>query len=135
MEPVTGPLSLTSTFLRLGNQGSIQPLAVDQQFWQQLASGQLGDFHHEYLVTTHACEADWPSWEMHPLGDELVCLLSGAVTFILQLTDAERHVELDTAGSFVIVPQGAWHTAKVHSPSVLLFITAGEGTQHRAAST
>ena len=31
----------------------------------------------------------------------------------------------------VLVPRGAWHTANVHSPSVMLHVTMGSGTQHR----
>jgi mannose-6-phosphate isomerase-like protein (cupin superfamily) len=131
MQPPAGPMNLESTFLRLDSQGSIEALPVNEQFWQRLAGGQLGDFHHQYLVTTHRYEMDWPSWEMHPHGDEIVCLLSGAVTFILQLPEAQREIELSIAGAFAIVPKGIWHTARVRGASQLLFITAGEGTQHR----
>ena len=44
---------------------------------------------------------------------------------------AEKTVELREPGAFVVVPRGTWHTATVHAPSAGLFITAGEGTQHR----
>ncbi len=80
-----GPFSLTSTYRRLRSDASIEPLAVDADFGNKLASGRLGNFHHEYLVTTHEFNANWPHWEMHPKG--AVCRM--------------------------------------------LFITAGEGTQHR----
>lgn len=38
-------------------------------------------------------------------------------------------VELTESGALVVVPRGAWHTAKVRAPSRALFITAGEDTQ------
>lgn len=122
---------LATTFLRLRADASIEALPVDAGFWERLGSGALGAFHNEYLVTTLACAADWPQWEMHPHGDEVVCLLSGALTLVLDDGTQERRVALATPGSFVIVPCGVWHTAAVGQPSRLLFITAGEGTQHR----
>jgi oxalate decarboxylase/phosphoglucose isomerase-like protein (cupin superfamily) len=71
---------------------------------------------------------------MHPNGDEIVCLLDGSMDFILEAKDGNRTVELSQSGSYVIVPKGTWHTAKVNRPSRMLFITAGEGTQHREAA-
>jgi quercetin dioxygenase-like cupin family protein len=35
------------------------------------------------------------------------------------------------AGQYAINPPGVWHTADVEGPSTAVFITAGEGTQHR----
>jgi mannose-6-phosphate isomerase-like protein (cupin superfamily) len=135
MRPTEGSLNLCSTFLRLRPDVSVEPLTVDAQFWQKIASGQLGSFRNEYLVTTQGCETDWPHWEMHPNGDEVVCLLSGACVFIFDVGTTERRVPMEGTGSFVIVPKGTWHTAKVAQPCRLLFITAGEGTQHRALAS
>ena len=126
-------LDLSSTFLRLRSDASVEPLPVDATFWQRLSSGQLGTFHHEFLVTTHAFDKDWPMWEMHPNGDEVVCLLSGAATFVLERDGAHHTIDLDTPGSYAIVPKGTWHTARARAASNMLFITAGEGTQHRPA--
>jgi hypothetical protein len=128
-----GPLDIDTTYLRLRGDGSVEPLPVGTDFWPRLMSGQLGAFHHEYLVTTARYDADWPGWEQHPLGDEIVILLSGAVSFLLEQDGGTRAVELGKPGSYVVVPRGAWHTAKVHAASHLLFITAGEGTRGRPA--
>ncbi len=129
----SGPLDLSSTLLRLRADGSAEPLNVDATFWQRLTSGQLGDFHHERLVACGNFEADWPMWEMHPNGDEMVCLLSGSVTFLLEETQGTREVVLSESGTYVLVPKGIWHTARTHGPCRMLFITPGEGTQHRPA--
>jgi mannose-6-phosphate isomerase-like protein (cupin superfamily) len=126
--------NLASTYLRLRPDVTIEALPGGDAFWGQLASGKLGTFHNEYLVTCHSFDADWPMSEMHPNGDEVVCLLSGAVTFVLELGDGSKEVELTSSGSFLVVPKGTWHTAKVRAPSQMLFITAGEGTQHRGPS-
>jgi hypothetical protein len=32
----------------------------------------------------------------------------------------------------ILVPRGIWHTAKVHTPSRMLHITMGEGTESRS---
>ena len=44
---------------------------------------------------------------MHPEGDELLLLLSGAIDLILQTGDRERVVEL-RPGAACIVPRGVW---------------------------
>jgi mannose-6-phosphate isomerase-like protein (cupin superfamily) len=130
----TGPFNLASTYLRLRADVSAEPLPVDATFWQRISTGQLGDFHNEYLVTMHSYDQDWPMWEMHPNGDEIVGLLSGAAVFILEMAGGPKRVELEEPGSYVIVPKGTWHTAKANGRCCLFFITPGEGTQHRAVS-
>jgi mannose-6-phosphate isomerase-like protein (cupin superfamily) len=128
-----GPFDLVSSYLRLRPDASVEPLAVDAQFWHDMSTGQLGTFHNEYLVTLHTYDSVWPMWEMHPCGDEVVCLLSGAVDFRLEDGATTRVIELRTAGQYVVVPKGQWHTATPLTSCCLLFITAGEGTQHRPA--
>ena len=125
--------SLLDTYLRLKPDSSIEELPADG-FWPRLMAGELGNFHHEYLVTTARYTESWQSWEKHPLGEEIVCLLSGRVT-LLQERDGRRvEVELTETGQFGLNPRGVWHTADVHEDSLLLFITAGEGTQTRPRS-
>ncbi len=124
-------LDLAATFLRLRGNASVEPLPVDADFWPRISRGELGSFHDEFLVTTHEFHADWPFWEMHPAGDEIVAVLSGSCVLLLDAAGHEQEVALGGMGRFVIVPKGAWHRAKATSPCRLLFITAGEGTQHR----
>lgn len=73
----------------------------------------------------------WEIWERHPAGDELIMLLSGAVTVVLEESGIEHAVELNEPGSYVLVPRNVWHTAKTSVPTTLLFLTPGAGTQHR----
>jgi mannose-6-phosphate isomerase-like protein (cupin superfamily) len=128
-----GPHNLMTTYARLRGDTSIEPLPVNAEFWPRIMSGALGTFHHEYLVTMHEYAADWPNWEMHPNGEEIVCLLEGRVTFLLERDGSEERLELAEQGAYVLVPRGTWHTAKTSSRCRMLFITAGEGTQHRHA--
>lgn len=127
------PRSLTSSYLRLRPDASVEELEGGESFWARLAQGELGDFHNEYLVTQFSYDSDWASWEMHPNGDEIVCLLSGQATFVLETASGASEIELVRAGDYVRVPRGTWHTARTRVPTTMLFITAGEGTQHRPA--
>jgi mannose-6-phosphate isomerase-like protein (cupin superfamily) len=88
-------------------------------------------FKGHLLVAAFAFDADWPTWERHPAGDELVCLLSGSVTLVLERGGTEERVELDKPGEYVIVPQGTWHTAHTTGPANMLFVTPGEATENK----
>jgi mannose-6-phosphate isomerase-like protein (cupin superfamily) len=129
------PLKLDTTYLRLRADAPVELLPVDATFWPRLINGELGDFHNEYLVTLLSFDGDWKGWERHPNGDEIVVLLEGAVSFVLELELDGKHEKttLDEAGAYVIVPRGTWHTARVHKPARMLFITPGEGTETRGA--
>jgi mannose-6-phosphate isomerase-like protein (cupin superfamily) len=131
--PAPGPYVLSGTCLRLRPDASVEPIRIGDDFWQRMMSGKLGDFHHEYLVTTFAYDKDWPNWEMHPNGDEIVMLLEGSTTMVLEIGGGERLVELNESCAYVVVPRGTWHTSRARGACRMLFITAGEGTQHRPA--
>lgn len=124
-------LDLQSTYLRLRPDGSAEKLPVGADFWPNLIAGKLGDFHHEYLVSTMFFDQAWSSWETHPNGDEIVVLLSGAVDFIMETAAGNQTVELRKPGEYALVPKGTSHTANPRPTVTLLFITAGEGTTHR----
>ena len=120
------------TFVHLGEHDAV-PLEVTESFWPDLMSGKLAHLGPGRLVSYYHFTEDWDAWERHPAGDELVVLVSGAVDFVLELPEGHRTLELRGPGAFVIVPAGAWHTARVREPSVGLFVTDGEGTEHRPA--
>lgn len=124
--------NLLNTFIRLRSDATVETLPVGETFWQQLSNGDLGTFKNEFLVTSHHFDRDWDSWEMHPKGDEIVCALSGRATFVLEENDGSRRVQLLEPGDFLVVPQGIWHTAETNETVWMLFLTAGEDTQHRA---
>lgn len=128
-----GPRQLADTFVHLADGGAAVPLPVTESFWSDLTSGRLGDLGPGRLVSFFEFERDWDQWEMHPAGDELTCLLAGAIDFVLERPGGPATVALREPGSFLLVPRGTWHTARVHAPSTALFITPGEGTQHRPA--
>ena len=88
------------------------------------------DFKAHQLVSCHEFDSDWGVWEIHPNGDEVVLLMSGRVTLVLDLADGESSVTLEEPGSYVIVPRDTWHTARTEVPTRVLFMTPGEGTRN-----
>ena len=61
---------------------------------------------------------------MHPDGDELLYLISGAVTVTLELPDGVRRVELG-GGDAIVVPKGVWHKITMRTPGQLFHVTPG----------
>lgn len=84
-----------------------------------------------YLVGVYPFDTDWPHWEMHPEGHEILVFLEGRLEMTLEQDGARRVVEVGP-GQTLIVPPGAWHIARVIEAGRMLGITFGEGTQHRA---
>ena len=74
---------------------------------------------------------DAPAWERHPAGDELLYLVSGAVEVIFERPAGERRIAL-APQTACVVPRGVWHRFVVHEPGLLIFLTPGAGTEHRA---
>ena len=68
--------------------------------------------------------------EMHPDGDELLFLVSGRVTVLLEDAEPVRKVAL-LPGQAVVVPKGIWHRVVLDEPSQLVHITPGPGGEHR----
>jgi len=133
-------IDLLQNYLLLEPNGAAIHLPGAGEFWSQLMSGnatdpgirQLMASEKGRLLSVLSTAADWANWEMHPAGDEILFMLEGKVTFILELPEGVREVAV-WAGRALVMPKGVWHTAKVSQPSRLLAITAGSGTQHRKA--
>lgn len=123
--------NLATTHLRLQPNGRADQLPITATFWDELIAGKFGTFQNEYLVSHYRFEGDWDSEEVHPNGDEIVVLLQGSADFVLHLPAGEQRVTLRKSGDFAFVPMGTWHTANILTPSEMLFITAGEGTEGR----
>jgi mannose-6-phosphate isomerase-like protein (cupin superfamily) len=117
-----------ATWVHLPDGPDATLLEVGPDFWQKLEA--RGDLSGGRLVSAYRFHADWTSWERHPAGDELVFQLSGAMDLVLDAGRGERSVALRGLAA-VVVPRGVWHTARVLEPSEALFVTRGEGTEHR----
>ena len=117
---------LEQAFLSLSGGGRTDVLA-GEHFGVRLSKAPAD---MAYLVGVYPFAADWPHWEMHPKGHEVLVFLEGRLEMTLEEDGARRVVELGP-GSTLVVPPGAWHIARVIEPGRMLGITFGEGTQHR----
>ena len=122
-----GPHDASSHPYILAPDGSGTSKAVTANFYQEL-DAEFSNFSGHVLVQTFTFAEDWPTWEMHPEGDEFVYLIAGDTDFLLREGAAERSVRVSEPGTYVVVPKGAWHTARPHAPTTMLFVTPGEGT-------
>ncbi len=118
------------TYVHLPDGPDATLVPVTDDFWQTM--DRRTELHEGRLLTATRFQtaADWPHWERHPAGDEIVCLLSGAMDLVLQEAGGERVVELRERAACV-VPRGIWHRGIVRAPSCALFLTRGKGTEHR----
>ncbi len=125
------PSELAGTYVHLRDDRSAALIPVTPTFWDELTSDRRPELDAGRLVMRFDFTADWPTWEVHPAGDEVVVLLTGSAEMQLELPAGVQSVNLSKPGDFVLVPRGIWHTAKIIRPTGMLFITPGEGTQNR----
>lgn len=127
---ITGDLA--QDFVVLDPDKAARQHRVTPSFFQEELPRAYPDFSGHELISCCEFGSDWNSWERHPHGDEFVLLLSGRVRFLLRdpAQPGEESVELSQPGTYLIVPRGAWHTARTDVPSRLLFITPGQDTEH-----
>jgi len=124
------PLQIASNFVVMSKEFEAETVTVSPALYSELDK-QYGDFAGRLLISSHTFDDDWPTWEVHPNGDEIVVLISGDVEMVLAAEGAGESVHLREPGSFVIVPRGVWHTAKIRKPTQMMFVTPGEGTDNR----
>lgn len=117
-------------YVHLTDHGRAEVIPVDDAFWPALAAGQMPALEAGRLMSAFSFSGAWSMWERHPAGEELVMLLSGAVTVVLDQDGAEAVIELSKPGAYALVPKNVWHTARSTGPATLLFLTPGAGTQH-----
>ena len=123
----SGPHHLDALRAIFKPSGDAQLKEVTPTFYEEL--GEFGDFLGHILVQRFAFSEPWPTWEMHPEGDEFVYLLEGDTEFLVKFPGEEaKTVRVNQPGSYVMVPKGAWHTARPKAPTTMLFVTPGAGT-------
>ena len=117
--------------LGLGATAVPQPPFEGMEWYEAYGARHAADGREGRLVSQHSFEEDWLAWEMHPLGDELVICTEGEMLLHQEFPDGRRESITLTAGEYAINPPGVWHIADVPSRATAIFVTAGEGTQHR----
>ena len=126
---------ILSTYLHFQDGGRADAIPVSEAFWEELAAGKHPQLEQGRLMTAFTFAEPWSMWERHPAGEELVMLLSGEATLVLEESGQERSIEFTNPGAYVLVPRNVWHTARTAVPTTMLFLTPGAGTEHRSVST
>jgi mannose-6-phosphate isomerase-like protein (cupin superfamily) len=121
-----------ATIIHLHEDGGAVPVPWTPDVFRKLVTG---DRDHVVGVKHGAVPADFHAdeWEMHPGGEELLYLLTGAIDVVLDEPDGEQAFGL-RAGRACLVPRGVWHRLILRQTSDLLFITPAMGTRHRAVT-
>jgi len=99
-------------------------------WYAEYGARNAGDGGEGRLVSFYRFTEDWPGWEMHPAGAEVVFCTKGGMVLIQEVDGAEVRTAL-APGQYAINPPGVWHTADIAEEAAALFITAGMGTEHR----
>jgi len=130
--PAAGPVELgREAVIHLATDLAAEALAVDPSFWAHTT--EHPELRDGRILSVFDYTTTWTWWERHPVGDELLFLLSGDAEFMLEDANGERSVTL-SPGHAAIVPAGAWHRAVVREPSRLLIVTPTPArTEHRQA--
>ena len=119
---------VTDIYVHLPDGGGASEVECTPDFWRELASGARR--YDGRMMTANHVSADMAHWEMHPAGEEVLVSVSASVEAVHQHENGEESVTL-VPGNACIVPRGTWHRIRVVEPGVLVFITPGEGTQHK----
>jgi mannose-6-phosphate isomerase-like protein (cupin superfamily) len=125
-------ISIHPIHLGLGATAQVEPEFTGEMSWYEGYSRRHADDGSEgRLVTMHTFTEPWDVWEMHPRGSEVVLCVTGRMTLHQQRADGTTATVTIGAGDYVVNEPGTWHTADVDGEAIALFITAGEGTEHR----
>jgi quercetin dioxygenase-like cupin family protein len=127
------PFDLTRFPVHLGLGATAERLGEfdgTPQWYERYGSAHAADGAEGRLVSLHTFTESWDSWEMHPVGAELVVCVEGRITLHQEVDGKKHSVEL-AAGEAIVNPPGVWHTADVDARATALFVTAGMGTEVR----
>ena len=108
-----------------------QPEFTGMEWYDAYVERHADDLDEGRLVSLYRFEESWTSWEMHPAGDEVVCVMQGRMTLHQEHPDGSSQSYELGPGDYAINPPGTWHTADAEGPVVAFFITAGKGSTHR----
>lgn len=125
--------NLRQTWLHLGLGATAvpqPPFTGDLSWYEAYGARTASDGAEGRLVTMSSFRSPWSMWEMHPKGHEVVVCITGEMTIIQELPSGEVRTTL-SPGEYAINEPGVWHTADVAGEATALFITAGQGTEHR----
>jgi len=110
----------------------LPPFDGSPEWYERYGAATADDGVDGRLVSCHTFTEPWPTWEVHPVGEELVVCVAGEIELIQELADGPVRTSL-RAGEWCMNPAGVWHTADVPAGgrATCIFVTAGMGTENR----
>lgn len=124
-------LSERFVHLGLGATAVAQPPFDGMGWYDGYGARHNGDGIEGRLVSMYTFTEGWPTWEMHPHGSEVVVCTAGEMILTQEFPDGHHKSLRLGPGDYAINDPGVWHIADVADSATAVFITAGEGTQHR----
>ncbi|HEY9091177.1 cupin domain-containing protein [Parasphingorhabdus sp.] len=125
-------LSAHPIHLGKGASAIIEPdFTGDPDWYEAYVERRAADGAEGRLVALHNFSKPWDMWEMHPAGAEVVLCTKGEITLIQEMPQGTHNRIVLHEGEYAINPPGVWHTADVEEEASALFITVGQGTEHR----
>ncbi len=125
---------LAESFVHLGLGATAvpqPPLEGGMEWYEGYGQRHGADGREGRLVSQYTFTEDWDSWELHPVGDEVVICTAGRIVLTQEFPDGRQEQVTLEAGEYAINAPGVWHTADLEGSATAIFIAAGEGTQHR----
>ncbi len=125
-------ISKNPIHLGLGATSEVLPDFDGTPDWYMAyGAAHAGDGNEGRLVSMATFEQSWDTWEVHPSGTEVVLCTAGEITLHQEHADGSTDSVTIGPGEYAVNPPGTWHTADVDASATALFITSGQGTDHR----
>lgn len=116
--------------LGLGASALVQPGFTGAMDWyESYGARNAADGKEGRLVSMHTFTEAWDTWEMHPVGAEVVLCVEGNMTLHQENPNGSVNTVELNVGEYAINEPGVWHTADIELKASAVFITAGEGTE------
>ena len=128
-DPKLEPIDLTSTYTLLHSTGEVERVTGGYNFQQipRMVQNRIGK---HWLLSKHYYSSDWTEWVMHPACDELIYLLSGSMSILLDYGKHRSVVSLHS-NDVTTIPRGVWHTVKIQTPCEVLEISRNLDTKRK----
>ncbi|MFE9329534.1 cupin [Streptomyces sp. NPDC006925] len=120
-------VDLFSSMIRLGPDGDVRA-------GERRMSPDIGGWTVVTLHVENDADAHPESWECHPDGEEVMCVLTGTVRVHFRSETDPRDPDGEPAarlgpGTACVIPRGRWHRITVEEPSDIMAFSRIAGTR------
>lgn len=116
--------------IHLGGAGRAVPVPGFNQDYDRYMAAHCTEAEPGRLVAVHESKEDWPVWEIHPAGEEVVLVTRGRAEFLQEIDGEVKRVVVGP-NEAIVNPAGVPHTANVIEAFTAVYITPCPGTHHR----